>query len=68
MGSERVVGYSHPSISRVIEIGCICNNAIISDGILIGQPTEGALLVLGMKVIDFLSRMYLSYSYLKLKI
>nr|CTP82031.1 BMA-PMR-1 [Brugia malayi] len=49
VGSERVVGYSHPSISRVIEIGCICNNAIISDGILIGQPTEGALLVLGMK-------------------
>ncbi|CAG9538346.1 unnamed protein product [Cercopithifilaria johnstoni] len=49
VGSERVVGYSHPSISRVIEIGCICNNAIISDGVLIGQPTEGALLVLGMK-------------------
>ncbi|VDK74553.1 unnamed protein product [Litomosoides sigmodontis] len=51
VGSERVVGYSHPSISRVIEIGCICNNAVMSDGTLIGQPTEGALLVLGMKVI-----------------
>uniref|UniRef100_A0A915Q3G5 Calcium-transporting ATPase n=1 Tax=Setaria digitata TaxID=48799 RepID=A0A915Q3G5_9BILA len=49
IGSERVIGYSHPSISRVIEIGCLCNNAIISDGILIGQPTEGALLILGMK-------------------
>uniref|UniRef100_A0A158Q6Z3 Calcium-transporting ATPase n=1 Tax=Elaeophora elaphi TaxID=1147741 RepID=A0A158Q6Z3_9BILA len=49
VGGERVIGYSHPSISRVIEIGCICNNAVISDGILIGQPTEGALLVLGMK-------------------
>uniref|UniRef100_A0A8R1XQX7 Calcium-transporting ATPase n=4 Tax=Onchocerca TaxID=6281 RepID=A0A8R1XQX7_ONCVO len=49
VGSERVIGYSHPSISRVIEIGCICNNAIISNGLLIGQPTEGALLVLGMK-------------------
>ncbi|VDN01143.1 unnamed protein product, partial [Thelazia callipaeda] len=46
---ERVIGHSHPSISRIIEIGCICNNAILSEGILIGQPTEGALLVLGMK-------------------
>lgn len=59
MGSERVIGYSHPSISRVIEIGCICNNAIISDGILIGQPTEGALLILGMKVIDKMNSFFM---------
>ena len=49
-GGERIVGNSHPSLSRVIEIGCICNNATLSNGILIGQPTEGALLVLAMKV------------------
>lgn len=48
-GGERIVGNSHPSLSRVIEIGCICNNAILSNGTLIGQPTEGALLVLAMK-------------------
>lgn len=52
--SERVIGFSHPSVSRVIEIGCICNNAVLSDGVLIGQPTEGALLVLGMKVCSFI--------------
>lgn len=50
VGSERLVGYSHPSVSRVIEIGVVCNNSVLSDGVLIGQPTEGALLVLGMKV------------------
>lgn len=57
MGNEHVSGYSHPSISRVIEIGCICNNAVVSDGMLIGQPTEGALLILGMKVICFLNNL-----------
>uniref|UniRef100_A0A914X336 Calcium-transporting ATPase n=1 Tax=Plectus sambesii TaxID=2011161 RepID=A0A914X336_9BILA len=47
---EAVMGYSHLSISRVIEIGCVCNNSSISEnGTLLGQPTEGALIVLGMK-------------------
>ncbi|VDK17272.1 unnamed protein product [Anisakis simplex] len=49
VGGERVFGNSHPSISRVIEIGCVCNNSTLTDGILIGQPTEGALLILAMK-------------------
>uniref|UniRef100_A0A0N5AVB4 Calcium-transporting ATPase n=1 Tax=Syphacia muris TaxID=451379 RepID=A0A0N5AVB4_9BILA len=48
-GGQRIVGNSHPSLSRVIEIGCVCNNASLSNGTLIGQPTEGALLVLAMK-------------------
>uniref|UniRef100_A0A914LZI5 Calcium-transporting ATPase n=1 Tax=Meloidogyne incognita TaxID=6306 RepID=A0A914LZI5_MELIC len=43
-GSER-----HPSIACVIEIGCICNNAQLANGTVIGQPTEGALMVLAMK-------------------
>ncbi|VDN59590.1 unnamed protein product [Dracunculus medinensis] len=46
---EVVSGNSHPSISRVIEIGGVCNNAVITGGTLIGQPTEGALLILAMK-------------------
>ncbi|VDM43176.1 unnamed protein product [Toxocara canis] len=49
VGGERVVGNSHPSVSRVIEIGCVCNNATFAEGIVIGQPTEGAFLVLAMK-------------------
>ncbi|CAK5091987.1 unnamed protein product [Meloidogyne enterolobii] len=43
-GSER-----HPSIACVIEIGCVCNNAQLANGTVIGQPTEGALMVLAMK-------------------
>lgn len=50
-GGERIIGNSHPSLSRVIEIGCVCNNAALTNGTLIGQPTEGALLVLAMKVL-----------------
>uniref|UniRef100_A0A915C400 Calcium-transporting ATPase n=1 Tax=Parascaris univalens TaxID=6257 RepID=A0A915C400_PARUN len=49
VGGERVVGNSHPSVTRVIEIGCVCNNAALCEGVVIGQPTEGALLVLAMK-------------------
>ncbi|CAH8498076.1 unnamed protein product [Dicrocoelium dendriticum] len=29
---------------RIIEIGCVCNNAVLQNGQLCGQPTEGALL------------------------
>ncbi|KAG5443166.1 ATPase, P-type (transporting), HAD super, sub IC [Clonorchis sinensis] len=32
------------AFQRIIEIGSICNNAILQDGKLHGQPTEGALL------------------------
>jgi Ca2+-transporting ATPase len=46
---ERVIGHSHPSISRIIEIGCVCNNAQVANGTVIGQPTEGALAVLAIK-------------------
>lgn len=38
------------SIYNVLEVGCVCNNAAIgSDGVLRGQPTEGALLAAAMK-------------------
>uniref|UniRef100_A0A1I8AYW9 Calcium-transporting ATPase n=1 Tax=Meloidogyne hapla TaxID=6305 RepID=A0A1I8AYW9_MELHA len=43
-GNER-----YPSIACVIEIGCLCNNAQLANGTVIGQPTEGALMVLAMK-------------------
>lgn len=47
---ERVIGHSHPSLTRIIEIGCVCNNVEILNGTIIGQPTEGALMVLAVKV------------------
>ncbi len=75
VGGEAVFGFSHPAISRVVEvrlvhwergffqtskrsagfgsplqIGQVCNNAEVIDGDLRGQPTEGALVVLALKV------------------
>uniref|UniRef100_T1J4W7 Calcium-transporting ATPase n=1 Tax=Strigamia maritima TaxID=126957 RepID=T1J4W7_STRMM len=38
------------SIAKVVEVGCICNNATIIGGNLCGQPTEGALLSVGLKM------------------
>lgn len=38
------------SVYNVLEVGCVCNNAAISpEGVLRGQPTEGALLAAAMK-------------------
>ncbi|XP_015433890.1 PREDICTED: calcium-transporting ATPase type 2C member 1 [Dufourea novaeangliae] len=37
------------AISNMLEVGCICNNAIIQNDTLLGQPTEGALIALAMK-------------------
>ena len=42
---------SHPSISAVVEIGAVCNNSQVIEQEVRGQPTEGALLILGTKVI-----------------
>uniref|UniRef100_A0A5S6Q9A4 Calcium-transporting ATPase n=1 Tax=Trichuris muris TaxID=70415 RepID=A0A5S6Q9A4_TRIMR len=49
VGAEAVIGHSHPSISKMIEIGVVCNNSDVVDGNLRGQPTEGALVVLAKK-------------------
>lgn len=37
------------SIANLLEIGCVCNNAVINQEVLLGQPTEGALLAAAMK-------------------
>lgn len=37
------------SISGLLEAGAVCNNAIIQNDSLLGQPTEGALLAAAMK-------------------
>ena len=49
-GEERVTYDSHPSICKIVEVGAVCNNAEIINGQLRGQPTEGALLAVALKV------------------
>lgn len=37
------------AIANILEVGCVCNNAIIQNDTLLGQPTEGALIALALK-------------------
>jgi len=41
---------THPSITKLIEVGCVCNNSQVIEEQVRGQPTEGALLVLAYKL------------------
>jgi Ca2+-transporting ATPase len=50
---EVVIEQSHSSISKVIEEGCICNDAEITPDGLHGQPTEGALIAVAWKVTNY---------------
>lgn len=47
---EVVTDHTHPSISKVVEVGCICNDAEITPDGLHGQPTEGALIATAWKL------------------
>ncbi|UJR09674.1 hypothetical protein I4U23_013908 [Adineta vaga] len=47
---ERVTYDSHPIISKIVEVGAVCNNAEIINSQLRGQPTEGALISVAMKM------------------
>ncbi|XP_051485502.1 LOW QUALITY PROTEIN: calcium-transporting ATPase type 2C member 2 [Apus apus] len=42
--------FSNVSVGKLVEAGCIVNNAIIRKNSVIGQPTEGALIALAMKM------------------
>ncbi|VDM58041.1 unnamed protein product [Angiostrongylus costaricensis] len=46
---ELVMGYSHQEFASIIEVGVVCNNAKIVADTVVGQPTEGALVVLAQK-------------------
>uniref|UniRef100_A0A8R1E2V4 P-type Ca(2+) transporter n=2 Tax=Caenorhabditis japonica TaxID=281687 RepID=A0A8R1E2V4_CAEJA len=46
---ETIQQFSHPEFARIIEAGVVCNNATIEADKLIGQPTEGAIVVLAKK-------------------
>lgn len=36
-------------VYSMLEVGALCNNAVVRDDILMGQPTEGAILACAMK-------------------
>nr|KAF6334850.1 ATPase secretory pathway Ca2+ transporting 1 [Pipistrellus kuhlii] len=44
-----VHGFCNPAVSRIVEAGCVCNDAVIRNDTLMGKPTEGALIALAMK-------------------
>uniref|UniRef100_UPI00398F3A4D calcium-transporting ATPase type 2C member 1 n=1 Tax=Pristiophorus japonicus TaxID=55135 RepID=UPI00398F3A4D len=50
MDGEVIHGFSKSPISKVVEAGCVCNDAVIRNDTLMGQPTEGALIALAMKM------------------
>ncbi|XP_047567292.1 calcium-transporting ATPase type 2C member 2 [Lutra lutra] len=42
--------FSNVSVGRLVEAGCVANNAVIRKNAVVGQPTEGALTALAMKM------------------
>lgn len=56
---EIIHGFSCPSISKIVEVGCVCNDSVIRNHTLLGRPTEGALIALAMKMgLDSLQQEY----------
>ncbi|ELW62936.1 Calcium-transporting ATPase type 2C member 2 [Tupaia chinensis] len=47
---EVIKGFSCISVGKLVEAGCVANNAIIRKNAVMGQPTEGALMALGLKM------------------
>ncbi|KAK0158523.1 hypothetical protein PV328_009517 [Microctonus aethiopoides] len=43
------IDLARAAISNTLEVGCVCNNTIIQNDTLMGQPTEGALVAAAMK-------------------
>ncbi|XP_028673725.1 calcium-transporting ATPase type 2C member 1 isoform X1 [Erpetoichthys calabaricus] len=50
LDGEVIHGFSVSSISKIVEAGCVCNDAVIRNNTLMGRPTEGALIALAMKM------------------
>uniref|UniRef100_A0A8C0H0D9 Calcium-transporting ATPase n=1 Tax=Chelonoidis abingdonii TaxID=106734 RepID=A0A8C0H0D9_CHEAB len=49
--SKKVIKeFSNVSVGKLVEAGCVANNAIIRKNTVMGQPTEGALIALAMKM------------------
>ncbi|XP_016021411.2 calcium-transporting ATPase type 2C member 2 [Rousettus aegyptiacus] len=47
---EVIKEFSNISVGKLVEAGCVANNAIIRKNAVMGQPTEGALITLAMKM------------------
>uniref|UniRef100_A0A452ECI0 P-type Ca(2+) transporter n=1 Tax=Capra hircus TaxID=9925 RepID=A0A452ECI0_CAPHI len=47
---EVIKQFSNVSVGKLVEAGCVANNAIIRKNTVMGQPTEGALVALAMKM------------------
>ncbi|XP_055001554.1 calcium-transporting ATPase type 2C member 2 [Sorex araneus] len=47
---EVLKAFANVSVGKLVEAGCMANNAAISQDTVLGQPTEGALLALAMKM------------------
>ncbi|KAJ6657173.1 hypothetical protein lerEdw1_002762 [Lerista edwardsae] len=47
---EVIKEFSNISVGKLVEAGCVANNAIIRKTTVMGQPTEGALIALAMKM------------------
>ncbi|XP_038224704.1 calcium-transporting ATPase type 2C member 2 isoform X2 [Dermochelys coriacea] len=47
---EVIKEFSNISVGKLVEAGCVANNAIIRKNTMMGQPTEGALIALAMKM------------------
>uniref|UniRef100_A0A8C6RDY2 Calcium-transporting ATPase n=1 Tax=Nannospalax galili TaxID=1026970 RepID=A0A8C6RDY2_NANGA len=47
---EVIKGFNNISVGKLVEAGCVANNAVIRKSTVMGQPTEGALIALAMKM------------------
>ncbi|XP_058431815.1 calcium-transporting ATPase type 2C member 2 isoform X2 [Marmota monax] len=47
---EVIREFSNVSVGKLVEAGCVANNADIRKNTVVGQPTEGALIALAMKM------------------
>nr|XP_026267180.1 calcium-transporting ATPase type 2C member 2 [Urocitellus parryii] len=47
---EVIRAFSNVSVGKLVEAGCVANNADIRRNTVVGQPTEGALIALAMKM------------------
>ncbi|XP_027789091.3 calcium-transporting ATPase type 2C member 2 [Marmota flaviventris] len=47
---EVIKEFSNVSVGKLVEAGCVANNADIRKNTVVGQPTEGALIALAMKM------------------
>uniref|UniRef100_A0A3Q0T3G4 Calcium-transporting ATPase n=1 Tax=Amphilophus citrinellus TaxID=61819 RepID=A0A3Q0T3G4_AMPCI len=50
LDGEVIHGFSCQSVSKIVEVGCVCNDSVIRNHTLLGRPTEGALIALAMKM------------------